>query len=60
MEPVLTKRELIASMAMQAMVSDHTHSLNIIPELAVELADNLIKELDESLNRHIDKAGNNG
>jgi hypothetical protein len=46
MENTLTKREMFAMAAMQAMLMDHTHAVSIIPELAVEAADALIKELE--------------
>jgi hypothetical protein len=44
----LTKREIIATSAMAAMIGDHTHALSIIPELAVQMADALIEELNKA------------
>lgn len=48
MEPILNKREVFAVAAMQGMLMDHTYSVEIIPELAVKIADNLINQLDQS------------
>jgi hypothetical protein len=43
----LNKREIFAVAAMQGMLMDHTYSVEIIPELAVKIADNLINKLDQ-------------
>jgi|LakMenEpi03Aug12_release.lakeMendotaPanAssembly.Ray.scaffolds.fasta_scaffold1921373_2 hypothetical protein len=43
----LNKREIFAVAAMQGMLMDHTYSVEIIPELAVKIADNLINQLDQ-------------
>ena len=48
MEPTLNKREIFAVAAMQGMLMDHTYSVEIIPELAVKIADNLINQLDQA------------
>jgi hypothetical protein len=48
MEPILNKREIFAVAAMQGMLMDHTYSVEIIPELAVKIADNLINQLDQA------------
>jgi len=47
METILNKREIFAVAAMQGMLMDHTYSVEIIPELAVKIADNLISQLDQ-------------
>ena len=47
MKEQLTKRELITAMAMQAMLYNYTHTFDIIPELAVEMADKIIAELNK-------------
>jgi hypothetical protein len=44
----LNKREIFAVAAMQGMLMDHTYSVEIIPELAVKIADNLINQLDQA------------
>jgi hypothetical protein len=47
MENTLNKRETIAVAAMQGMLMDHMYSVDIIPELAVKIADKLITQLDK-------------
>ena len=43
----LTKREYFAGLAMQGLCADTNCKSSMIPEIAVELADELLKQLEQ-------------
>ena len=58
MENILNKRETIAVAAMQGMLMDHMYSIEIIPELAVKIADRLISQLDQPTSEESNPSSN--